>query len=201
LDALLKRVDSQSAIINRLQDQLKKAADTPALAPKNPDLTERVAELEAQKKLEDERRQKTNLRIARSAIRGTLSEAGVDAVLAEDLADSLLQKNGGKIAVNEDDDRVTIAEVEGTDPKPIADWVKAFLGTDRGKRYLPAKRNPSVDGAGLSAGAAAVAAQLDSMTRDEALAFAAASPSDALELRTQNPEKWRAALNRAPRKA
>lgn len=203
LDELRKRADAQSAYIARLEKRLEKLAEpaqvpAPAAPKPLPDVVERIKALEDRERVADERRVKTNQRVARGAIKGTLVEAGLDSVVADDLSDLLLLKHGNKITVSEDDESVSIAENEN-EPKPITDWVRAFLGTDRGKRYLPAKRNPAIDG-GVSPAVTAAVAQLDSMNRDEVLRFAEADPEAALQLRTLNPEKWRAALSRTPRK-
>jgi hypothetical protein len=52
-------------------------------------------------------------------------------------------RNNSRIEVD-DDFRASIED--SGDRIPLRDWVKTFLSTDRGRRLLPAKKNPSTAG-------------------------------------------------------
>ena len=146
--ALLKRMDGQSATISRLQktveklekgreaEQHKKPAEPPAIA-------EQMRELQEQQKVLLERDRRQRERQAKQEIVAALTENGVHADDAADQAELLMLRNISRIEVD-DDFRSTIED--SGDKVPLRDWVKTFLSTDRGRRLLPAKKNPSTAG-------------------------------------------------------
>jgi hypothetical protein len=146
--ALLKRLDGQSATISRLQktvekleksreaEQHKKPAEPPAIA-------EQMRELQEQQKVLLERDRRQRERQAKQEIVAAFTDAGVHTDDAADQAELLMLRHGSHIEVDEDF-HATIDE--GGDKVPLRDWAKTFLSTDRGRRLLPAKKNPSTAG-------------------------------------------------------
>jgi hypothetical protein len=150
--ALLKRLDGQSATISRLQktvEKLEKSREAEQQRERErkptepPAIAEQMRELQEQQKVLLERDRRQRERQAKQEIVAALTEAGVHADDASDQADLLMLRNGSRIEVDED----FRAHIEDSGDKiPLRDWVKTFLSTDRGRRLLPAKKNPSTAG-------------------------------------------------------
>ncbi len=112
-------------------------------------------------KIESE--QRTREKLARAQYREILVGSGVNKFQAQDLAANFVSRIGKGLQIGEDDS-VHVVESEGASPKPLADIVKSWLGTDHGKSYLPAKATVDAGGGGTGSGAASVAHPMMGMT-------------------------------------
>ena len=134
---ILERLDAQSRILAGLEKKFSAPAPEPNPAPKpeptkpgetDPALTARIKALE-----QSEARGKDNLK--RSSLKTAAMSGGVSETDAADFVDLVLLRHGDKVKVN-DDYSVHYQESEST-LTPVADWVKAMLQTQTGKRFLP----------------------------------------------------------------
>lgn len=176
--ALLNRLDGISANLNRLQ---KGASEKPEPKPEQkqvqPDhtLTARVAELEAQRKLSEARNLRVNKKLAKQAISKVAADFGLGG-LADEFSDLMSTRLGDRVIVNEEDDGVYIQE---SDEKrtPVKDYVSAYFQTDKGKTWIPPKRNPSVEQIGDSASSVTAAvSKLSSMSFKEIMGLMDTNP-------------------------
>lgn len=147
--AILKRIDSQSALINKLQKRLESTPQEKpnADAPKPDPLAQQVKELVEERKIAREKEERRRAKSIRTAVKSELLESGVNPQFLDDLSDLLVSRNSGVLQVD-DDDNVFFRATDDVDPQPVQEWVKTYLATDKGRAYLKPKQNPS--SAGLS---------------------------------------------------
>ena len=148
--ALLKRLDGQSATISRMQknvERLEKGLEAEAAKGKKPAeppvIAEQMRELQEQQQVLLERDRRQRERQAKQEIVSVLLDAGVHPEDASDHAELLMLRNGPRIEV---DDNFQATFDDGGTRMSLRDWTKAFLATDRGRRLLPPKKNPSTAG-------------------------------------------------------
>ncbi len=128
------------------------AANSPQPAAKPDGLAERVNAIEAR-----DAKQRGRERL--SSIKTALIDGGVPAKNAERAAKVVLADHGGRVVV--DDDFNVHYQDQNDTTTPIATWIGAYLKTEDGQFFLPAKKLAGGDGlsgnnaAGINNGGAA----------------------------------------------
>lgn len=151
--AVLKRLDSQSAIINRLEKGIKpveqkpaepKPGETPAaVEPKANDLTARVQQLEDRDKALNERDARVKKNAVVTNINAKLREQGVDENAANRFAKMIYDENAKNIVVEEKEDGSLVPKIkDGENSHDLGKWMDAYFQTNDGRALLPPVKNP-----------------------------------------------------------
>lgn len=138
---LLKRIDGQSALLNRLEKVAQKPPQE--AAPQQDPLAERVKVLEEAKAKVDARNAAQKNREALQKIESALVAGGIDPKSAPRAAKLLQLEHGKNIDVDDDSFAVRYRESENV-ATPIDQWVGAWLKTDDAAVFFPTRRNPQV---------------------------------------------------------
>lgn len=138
---LLKRLDSQSGIIEIMRKRLGQMDEQPATGTpaKNEGLEARVKSLEERDKALTERERRMTTRQIQQSVSRALAASGIPAVQAEDLAEVMVSRTPDKFTLN---DAGNVSVVEGDGALDVKQWAGLFCETERGKAYLPQKQNP-----------------------------------------------------------
>lgn len=150
VETMQKRLDGQSAVINRLEDALKKSPKTELPAPNTPapqegDLVQRVKALEASEQALKDRDAKVRKNAALQAITSKLRETGVEADVAPRFAKLIHDENAANIVVNEEADGTLKPVVKnGEQQTNLSEWLDAYFQTDSGRAFSPSVRTPKM---------------------------------------------------------
>lgn len=151
LAEMQKRLDNQSRIIGKYENQQKKEEpeqkteekkEPETEASKFTALEEKIAALEAknQAKLDS---------VKKAKIAQSILSNGGDADNANDYADYLAFKNKDKISVVENEiGEVSVTVKNGEEELSIGDWTRMFMSSDAGKFMISEKTGPSVKNKG-----------------------------------------------------
>lgn len=168
LEAFKKQADGQSAVINRLQREIKalqsrgtqtetesdegtqegetrEAGDKKYKSPYMRQLQE-LREFKAS--VENERASMLQETLVQNLLFG-MTVKGVDAKLATLVAESLKGRVGTKVAMEKDHLGRSFLVVKGENEEenvPVEKWLDAFMQSDEGKSLLPKEPNPSLRG-------------------------------------------------------
>jgi len=138
------RLNGQSAAIENLRKG--KQEDPPTQQQKQPEgLEARVKALEAKDAELAAREATITSRQITQGVSAALQKHGVSDVLAADLAEVQARRLGEKLSLSESGD-VLFRDAADAEPISVDQWAGLFMATDRGKAYIPPKRNPQTGG-------------------------------------------------------
>ena len=146
---LEKRLDDQSRLIYKGKKTEEPAAAKPV---KDEDLSLRaqIAELKAEQQKSKEQAARAKRAAARNDLIGEFISAGVHPDDAADQAELVLLRHGTRIDVD-DELGQSIYKSLNTDSGeeevvPLREWAQLYLTSERGKRLIPAKKQPTTAG-------------------------------------------------------
>lgn len=157
-DALMKRVEGQSAALGRMTSEISKMTSLLQAAPKTPEapadgdpkapVSTEYQALKAEMDRMKAREEKQRYANLRHTIRESLISREADPDLAELAVDAILSQRRESF-IADDDERgnlsIRFRQADGVDVG-IETWAEAYMASDKGQKILSAKRPPVGNG-------------------------------------------------------
>jgi hypothetical protein len=152
LSKLEKRLDDQSKLIYKSGKKTEEPAPAkPAKSAEEMSLREQIAELKVEQAKSKEQAARAKRASARNDLIGEFISAGVSPDDAADQAELILLRQGNRI---DQDDELGQSIYRSSNPDsgeedviPLRDWVRSiYLQSERGKKLIPAKKQPTTSG-------------------------------------------------------